>query len=107
MKVKKGDKVVVAKGKDRGKSGVVVAADHMERKVKIEGVNIYKRHRRRGGRDRSPGGVVEIVAPLDISKVRLVCPNCSAVTRVGYKQISSKKERFCKKCNAVITNAKR
>lgn len=107
MKIKTGDKVRVIKGKDRGKSGVVVAADHDAGRVKVEGINIYKRHRQRGGRDRTPGGIVEIVAPMDIAKVKLICPSCSTPTRVGYKLISDKKERICRKCNAVIKDAKR
>lgn len=102
MKIKKGDKVVVIKGRDRGKTGVVVAADHASYKVKMEGIGVYKRHRRRGGRDRSPGGIVEIVTPLDIAKVQLICPSCGRPTRTNAKKIGDKKERICKKCNAVI-----
>jgi large subunit ribosomal protein L24 len=107
MRIRQGDKVRILQGKDRGKSGVVVAADHTTRQVKVEGVNIYKRHQRKGRSDRHPGGVVEIVAPLSASRVQLVCPSCGKPTRVGYQIAGGKKERVCKQCKAVISYAKK
>ena len=107
MKIKTGDKVVVIKGKDRGKSGKIVAADHTSRKVKVEGINIYKRHQRRGRTDRTPGGVVEIIAAMPVEKVMLICPNCNQPSRVRNKIVGEKKQRECIKCNAVITHAKK
>ncbi|RLC37914.1 50S ribosomal protein L24 [candidate division Kazan bacterium] len=107
MRIKTGDKVLVIKGKDRGKSGKVVVADPKCLKVKVEGINIYKRHQRRGRTDRTPGGIVEIVAPMPVEKVMLICPNCNQPSRVRNKVVGEKKQRQCVKCKAIITHAKK
>lgn len=107
MKIKTGDKVKVIKGKDRGKSGIVVSADHDTGKIKVEGINIYKRHQKRGRSDKTPGGIIEIVAAMPVEKVMLVCPNCSQPSRVRNKVVGDKKQRECIKCKAIITNAKK
>jgi len=107
MKIRKGDKVLVTKGRDRGKSGVVVVADHAIGRLKVEGVNIYKRHQRRGGRNRQPGGIVEVVASLPAANVMLVCPNCIRPTRVGYQTVGDAKRRICKRCQTIIEYVKK
>ncbi|MDD5605828.1 MAG: 50S ribosomal protein L24 [Patescibacteria group bacterium] len=106
MKIKTGDKVIVIKGKDRGKTGIVVSADPVTHQIKVEGVNVYKRHQRKGAANK-PGGVIEIVAPLDVSKVMLVCPETGKPTRVGYKQVGEKKQRVARVSGAIIENAKK
>ena len=107
MKIKKGDKVIVRQGKDRGKSGVVVVADHQTHRVKVEGINIYKRHQRKGRSDRQPGGIIEVVAPLPVSRVQLVCPSCGKPARVALQSTGGKKERVCKRCKVVISDVKK
>ncbi|MFH0905646.1 MAG: 50S ribosomal protein L24 [bacterium] len=107
MRIKRGDKVTVMTGKDRGKSGVVVAADHAQGLVKVEGLNIYKRHQKKGGRSRQPGGIVEVIAPLSSAKVMLICPSCNRPTRVGYQTVGDQKRRVCKRCKALITDVKK
>ena len=102
MKIKKGDRVRVLSGKDRGKEGVVMRAMPAERKVIVEGVNVAKKHQ---GPTRSTqqGGIIDRDMPLPVANVALVCPSCSKATRVGYKfDASGQKVRVCKKCGGEI-----
>lgn len=99
-KIKKGDKVKVLLGKDRGKEGTVEYILAKERKVFVAGANIYKRHVRKV-KDLE-GGIIDIPKPMDISNVSLICPNCHQVTRVGFKKVGNQKLRICKKCQKEI-----
>ena len=83
MKIRKGDTVHILAGKDRGKQGRVIDAMPRDRKVIVENLNIVKRHRRpqplkdasrMGGQQVEPGGIIEMAAPLPVSRVMLVCP---------------------------------
>lgn len=100
-KIRTGDEVLVTNGRNKGQQGVVrhnlIAAD----RVVIEGVNIVKKHIKRGRARQA--GIVEVEAPLHISNVMLVCPSCKQPSRVGIrKDDNDKNVRFCKKCDAVI-----
>lgn len=94
MKIRKGDKVRVIKGKDRGREGVVAAVDRKRGEVWVEGLNLYKKHVRPSPQHRE-GGIVEVQKPLRASKVQLVCPHCQKTTRVGAG-------RVCKKCGGKV-----
>jgi len=98
MKIKKGDKVLVISGKDRGKTGEVIRAIPEFKKIIVSGVNIkYKHERSKKGKEK--GQRVEFAAPMSASNVKLICPKCSKAARVGYKILSDKtKRRICKKC---------
>ena len=99
--VKTGDTVLVINGKDRGKSGKVLAVSPAEGKVIVEKINIVKKHvkpRQMG----EPGGIIEAEAALYADKVQLVCPKCGKATRVGHLVVDGKKTRVCKKCGAHI-----
>ncbi|GIW67414.1 MAG: 50S ribosomal protein L24 [Candidatus Parcubacteria bacterium] len=101
MKIKKGDQVLIIKGKDRGKVGKVIKALPKESRVIIEGLNLVKKHikpRREGEK----GKIIEVPRPISVSNVKLVCPNCHKATRVGYKFEGQKKFRYCKKCQNKI-----
>ncbi|MEO0254058.1 MAG: 50S ribosomal protein L24 [candidate division WOR-3 bacterium] len=100
-KIKKGDQVMVISGDDRGKIGKVIKVLPEKERVIVEGVNIVKRHRRFISADR-PHGIVEMPAPIHISNVSLLCPNCGKKTRVGFRFEGEKKVRYCKKCNETI-----
>jgi len=97
MKIKKGDQVVVIKGKDRGKKAKVLRGFPKENKVLVEGVNIRKVHKR-PKREGEKGQVVEIPTPINVSKVKLICPKCGKPTTIGYKRTGNEKYRICKKC---------
>lgn len=105
MKIKKGDKVKIILGKDRGKEGKVEYVLGKDKRVFVGGANLYKRHVRKHGN--IEGGIIDIPKSLDISNIALICPNCNKVTRVGFKLEGSDKIRICKKCKKEIkTNAK-
>lgn len=105
MKIKKGDKVKVLLGKDRNKEGKVAFVLGKEKKVFVEGANLYKRHVKKQGQ--IEGGIIDIPKPFNISNIALICPNCKKVTRVGYMMVGNDKVRACKKCNKEIkTDAK-
>jgi len=99
MKLKKGDLVTVVRGKDSGKTEKIVKVFSKENKVVVENVNQFKRH----VKSRMPGQKSEIITltkPLALASVRLVCPKCKKLTRVGFKMLKDEKVRVCKKCNA-------
>lgn len=100
MKFKKGDKVVITIGKDKGKEGVIERVIVKEGKVIVPGVNIYKKHVK--GQGDNKGGIYEIPRPLALGKFALLCPKCKKMTRVGYKFAGEEKNRVCKKCGKEI-----
>ena len=99
MHVKKGDKVKVITGKDKGKEGVILAALPKQDRVLVEGVNIVKKHRKGNGQD--SGGIMEIEAPIHASNVMLLDPKTKKPTRVGITidEKNNKKIRISKKSN--------
>ena len=101
MKIKKGDNVLIIAGKDKGRTGKIIKALPKELKVLVEGMNLKKKHSR-PKRQGEKGQIVEIPAALDVSNVKIICPKCGKVTRVGYKIEKNNKQRICKKCNQVI-----
>jgi large subunit ribosomal protein L24 len=104
VKIKAGDTVEVIRGEDRGMRGTVRVAHPRKNEVIVEGVNIVIKHQRPipAGRQQTPGGRIELEAPIDVSNVMLVCPNCQRTTRVAYEATDEGKVRVCKKCEAQI-----
>ena len=101
MNIKKGDKVYVITGKDKGKSGKVTAVYSDKNKVLIENVNIVTKHQKPKSQQ-DKGGIVKKPAPIDASNVMVVCPVCNKATRISHKEIDGKKARICKKCGASL-----
>jgi len=99
FKIKKGDKVKVLAGKDRGKTGVIEAVATETGKVRIEGINVVKKHQK-AQRAGEKGQLVSISMPIDVSKIQLICPKCDKPSRVGRTMDGDKKFRVCKKCDA-------
>lgn len=97
MKIKKGDQVLIMKGKDRGKKAKVLRGFPEKNQILVDGINIKKVHRR-SKKEGEKGQVVEIPAPLDVAKVKIVCPKCGKPSRVGYRLQEKGKIRICKKC---------
>ena len=89
MNVKKGDKVQVLSGKDKGAEGKVI----------VEGVAMVKKHQKPTQMGQQ-GGIIEREAAIDVSNVMLVCPKCGKATRVGHTGTGKDKKRVCKKCGA-------
>ncbi|OGY52445.1 MAG: 50S ribosomal protein L24 [Candidatus Buchananbacteria bacterium RIFCSPLOWO2_01_FULL_56_15] len=98
MKLKRGDRVKIISGKDRGKSGKVLQVLVDRQRVSVEGVNLrYKNMRPR--RQGESGQRIQFPAPLAVANVVLVCPACGKTTRVGYRQLENRKKvRICRKC---------
>lgn len=99
--IKKGDKVIVTAGKDRGKSGKVIQILPAERKAVVEGVNVFKKHLRTR-REGQKGQVIELPTPLADAKLQIFCERCQRGVRLGSRVEADKKVRYCKKCKEVI-----
>lgn len=102
MKLKINDTVKVTLGKDRGKTGKVEKVLPKINAVVVAGINLYKKHKKAQG-EKQPGGIIEILKPLNVAKVALVCPKCHQPTRIGYQDQDTKKVRICKKCHKPIS----
>jgi len=101
FKIKKGDKVVVLAGREKGKRGEVLRVDRARRRVLVQGVNMVKRHMRPS--QTNPGGIQEMEALLAISNVALQDPKDSKPTRVGYKFLDDgRKVRYAKRSGEII-----
>ncbi|MDR1784666.1 MAG: 50S ribosomal protein L24 [Endomicrobium sp.] len=101
LNVKKKDKVLVLYGKDKGKKGKILKVLPDKCKVIVEKVNFVKRHIKPNKRD--SGGIYDKEAPIDISKVMLICPKCDRALRPKFDKLSDgKKVRVCRKCGEII-----
>ena len=101
MKIRKGDKVKIIYGKDKGRQGVVERVYLKSNRLLIPGINIYKKHIKKN--EKVPqGGKVDLARPIAVSKVMLICPKCTKETRVGFIISKTKKWRICKRCESKI-----
>ncbi len=98
-KLRKGDKVVVLAGKDKGKEGVVASVDPKANKAVVDGVNIAIRHTKQT--QASQGGRLPQAMPIDLSNLSVLDANGKA-TRVGFRMEDGKKVRFAKTTGDVI-----
>lgn len=101
MKVKKGDKVLIITGKDKGKTGKITKSFPRDGKVLIEGVNLRNR-RIKPKKQGEKGQTVKVPVPMNVSNIKLICPKCGKAARTGYKISEGKKGRICKKCQSEI-----
>ena len=102
LNVTKGDRVKVIAGKDKGKEGEVIRALPQKGRVVVEKVNMIKKAQR-PTQANPQGGIMSMEAPLNVSNVMLVCPQCKEATRVGHRfDEAGKKHRVCKKCGKDI-----
>jgi large subunit ribosomal protein L24 len=101
LKIKKGDRVVVLTGKDKGKSGDVVAVIPKENRAVVSGVNVARRHQRQSAGQE--GGIVSKEMPIHISNLAHVDPKDGKATRVGYQTLDDgKKVRVARRSGEVI-----
>lgn len=99
-KIKKGDKVVILAGRDRGAEGEVVQVMPKDDRVVVRGVNLIKKHQRQTpGQE---GGIITREAPIHVSNVALKDPSTGKATRVGFKITDGKKVRVAKASGEVI-----
>ena len=99
-KLRKGDKVVVLVGKDKGKEGTIEQVMPKDGKALVDGINMVIRHTRQS--QQSQGGRIPKPAPLDLSNIALVDPKEGGATRVGFRMEDGKKVRFAKKSGETI-----
>lgn len=100
LHIKKGDKVVVIAGDDKGSQGEVKEVLLNKNRVIIEGVNMVKKHTK--PTNDNPGGIIEMEAPIHASNVMLVDPKSGGATRIGRKVVDGKSVRYSKKSGETI-----
>ena len=101
LKIKKGDKVVVITGKDKGKTGEVLRVDPKDARLVVQGVNMVKRHTKPAMGN--PGGIVEKEGTIHVSNVAHIDPKSDKPTRVGFKTLEDgRKVRFARRSGEVI-----
>jgi large subunit ribosomal protein L24 len=101
LKIKKGDKVVVITGKDKGKTGEVLRVLPKDSRLVVQGVNMVKRHTKPAMGQ--PGGIVEKESTIHISNVAHIDPKSSKPTRVGYKELEGgRKVRVARRSGEVL-----
>lgn len=101
MHVKKGDKVMVISGKDKGQSGIILEAYPKQNRVLVEGINIVKKHAK-PSQVNPQGGILNQEAPIHVSNVMPIDPKSGQPTRVGYTVENGKKVRVAKKSGEVL-----
>jgi large subunit ribosomal protein L24 len=100
-KIKKGDKVVILTGRDKGKSGEVVQVMPKEERAIVRGVNLVKRHQRQSASQE--GGIISKEAPVHLSNLACADPKDGKATRVGFKVLEDgRKVRFAKRSGDLI-----
>ena len=100
LKVKKGDRVAVITGRDKGKTGEILKVLREENRVIVQGVNVVKRHQRQTMAQQ--GGVIEKEASIHVSNVAHIDPKTSKPTRVGYRMDGERKVRIARKSGEKI-----
>ena len=100
QKIRKGDKVVVLAGKDKGRTGEVVQVMPKEDKAVVRGVNMIARHQKRSASQE--GGIIRKEAPLHLSNIAIADPKDNKPTRVGFDFRDGKKVRIAKRSGEVI-----
>lgn len=102
MKIRKGDRVRILAGKDKGRESVISASFPAEGKVTVEGYNIAKRHTKPRSAE-EPGGIIDKEMKMDVSNVAILSPSDDKPTRVGYKiNDDGSKVRVCRRTGAEI-----
>jgi len=99
--IKKGDKVKVIAGREKGKTGEVLKVDPGKGRAIVSKVNFIKRHQRPTQQMKN-GGIIEKEGSVNASNLQLLCPRCNESSRVGFRKIDGKSVRYCKKCDEVV-----
>ena len=102
MEINKNDTVKVISGRDRGKQGRVLAVDRQKSRLLVEHVMMAKKHTRRNPAKQIKGGIAEREAPIAISNVMLVCPQCGPVRVAHHVSAEGRKARVCRKCGTAF-----
>lgn len=98
IQVKKNDNVLVLAGKDKGKTGKIMAVNTSNGRVVVDNVNTITKHNKPRSAQ-APGGITKTAGSIDASNVQVICPSCGKATRIGHKEVDGKKTRVCLKAN--------
>ncbi len=102
FKIRRGDTVQVISGKDKGKKGNIIKIFRRENRALVQGINLFKKHKRKTRQDQQ-GGIVTIESPINISNLMFFCKHCSAPRRIGFAvNKDGTKNRFCKTCKEAM-----
>ncbi|MBE0417557.1 MAG: 50S ribosomal protein L24 [Coriobacteriia bacterium] len=101
LTIRKGDRVKVIAGKDKGKESRVLRVYPHKGRLVVEHVNMVKKHQR-ATQKQPKGGILEIEGTIHVSNVMLLCPSCAQATRVGRKREGGSRIRVCKQCGKDI-----
>jgi large subunit ribosomal protein L24 len=101
LTIRKGDRVRVIAGKDKGKEGKVLRSMPEKERVVVENVSMIKKHARPTQKN-PQGGIIEMEGTIHVSNVMLMCPSCGQPTRVGRRRDDGTRIRTCKKCGKDI-----
>jgi large subunit ribosomal protein L24 len=99
-KIKKGDKVIVIAGRDKGRQGEVVSVSPTDNRAMVSGINVVKRHTKQTAAQE--GGIVSKSLPINLSNIAMRDPKDGKPTRIGYKMVGEKKVRFAKRSGEQI-----
>ena len=103
VRIKKNDEVLVIHGRDRGVKGKVLRVIPAQGSAIVERINMVKRHTRPNPSKQVQGGILEREAPIQLSNLKLICPECGKPTRTGNKRLEDGSGvRVCKRCNATF-----
>jgi large subunit ribosomal protein L24 len=100
-KIRKGDRVQVVAGNDRGRTGRVLAVIPEKNRIIVENVNMITKHQRATQSLRQPG-IIQREGPIHMSNVLPICPECDEPTRVGFTEVEGRKMRVCKRCGEIF-----
>jgi large subunit ribosomal protein L24 len=101
LHIKKGDKVKILSGDEKGKTGKVLEIHPKDSRAIVEGLNMLSHHKKPRSAQEA-GGITKSEAPINLSKLQVVCPACGAAARMGFVISGDKKSRVCKKCGKSI-----
>jgi large subunit ribosomal protein L24 len=103
LKIRKNDQVLVTAGKSRGARGRVLRVLSASGRAIVEHVNMIKRHTKPNPQKGIQGGILEREAPIQVSNLKLICPECGEPSRVGRKRLEDGRGvRVCKHCSATF-----
>ena len=103
MRIRKGDKVLVLTGEDKGKEGKVLKIFNGKHRAIVEGLNLIKRHTKPSSRNQQ-GGIIEKEAAIHLSNLSIVCPGCGKAAGISRsRDEDGRLQRHCKACNEIIS----
>ena len=110
VRIRKGDRVAVIAGRDKGKTGRVLSVSSKKGTASVEHVHMMKRHTKAIPQKQIKGGIVEREGTIRLSNLMLVCPACGKPSRTGRKTVAAEKgakgalTRYCKRCDVTMEN---